>query len=67
MLNHFRFSVYLFTADNNDDYEEVRPPDNKKFQGEMHEILEGIRDLETKFVSFASKLLVAVFVKNEFG
>lgn len=43
-------------ADNNDDYEEVRPPDNKKFQGEMHEILEGIRDLETKLKSLEKQM-----------
>ena len=57
------FFVYLFVAVASDSQEDVRPPDSKKFQTEMDEILERIREFEAKLVShfakrFANNLLL---------
>lgn len=62
LLVHFaisisRSSIYLYTAVDNDGLEDLKPPDSKRFQLEMDEMLGRIRETDAKIVSSSHLLL----------
>ena len=61
IIDNPRSSVYLYTADDNDGLEDLKPPDSKRFQLEMDEMLARIREAEAKIVSSSHLLLHSYF------